>query len=78
MKPLNTLPIETFLEKAKIASKSGQKTLNLDIKDALALSESLAMVMTRLAGKLTEQTSAPSSNEVIEVRMDGGGFGPTV
>lgn len=74
MKPLNTLPIENFIEKAKIASKSGQKTLNLDIKDAIALSDSLAMAMTRLAGKLDEKLSEPSPTEVIEVKMDGGGF----
>lgn len=77
MKPLNTLPIENFLEKAKIASKSGQKTLNLDIKDAIALSDCLATVMTRLAGKLDEKLSEPAPTEVIEVRMDGGGFGST-
>jgi hypothetical protein len=75
MKPLNTLPIEMFLEKARIASKSGQKNLNLDIKDAIALSDSLATVMTRLSGKLDEVIATGLSQEaVITVEMDGGNF----
>jgi len=75
MKPLNTLPIEMFLEKARIASKSGQKNLNLDIKDVVALSDSLATVMTRLSGKLDELITTASQQEAtITVEMDGGGF----
>jgi hypothetical protein len=74
MKSLNTLPIEMFLEKAMIASRSGQKTVNLDIKDAVALSDSLATVMTRLAGKLDEQLATKPSEQSVTVEMDGGGF----
>jgi len=78
MKQINTLPIEIYLEKARIANKSGQKTLVLDIKDAVALSDSLAVVMTRLTGQLEElivqsQRTQPQE-EVIQVSMDGGGF----
>ena len=74
MKQINTLPIENFLEKARIASKSNQKQVVLDIKDAQALYDSLAIVMTRLTGKLDEQLSRPQEETVIEVSMDGGGF----
>jgi hypothetical protein len=74
MKPLNTLPIEMFLEKALIASKSGQKNVSLDIKDAIALRDSLATVMTRLAGKLDNQMVTTPTEQVISVEMDGGGF----
>lgn len=78
MKQINTLPIELYLEKARIANKSGQKTLVLDIKEAIALSDSLAVVMTRLTGQLEEliaqaQKTQPQE-EVIQVSMDGGGF----
>ena len=78
MKQINTLPIELYLEKARIANKSGQKTLVLDIKDAVALSDSLAVVMTRLPGQLEDliaqsQRTQPQE-EVIQVSMDGGGF----
>jgi hypothetical protein len=78
MKQINTLPIEMYLEKARIANKSGQKTLVLDIKDAVALSDSLAVVMTRLTGQLEELIAqsqrAQPQEDVIQVSMDGGGF----
>lgn len=67
---MNTIPIENFLEKARIAVKSNQKSLNLDIKEVQALYDSLAVVMTRLAGNNTsEQNDTP-----ITVKMDGGLF----
>lgn len=74
MKQINTLPIENYLEKARIAKKSGQKTVVLDINEATALSDSLAVVMTRLLGKLEEFIQRPDQEEVIQVSMDGGGF----
>ena len=52
MKQLNTLPIEDFLNKARIAIKSNQKQVVLDIKEAVSLADSLAVVMTRLSGEL--------------------------
>jgi hypothetical protein len=75
MKQLNTLPIEIFLDKARIAIKSNQKHLTLDIKEVQSLSDSLAVAMTRIAGELDEKlTSAESSPSVISINMDGGGF----
>lgn len=74
MKQINTIHIENYLEKARIAVKSGQKTVILDIKEAQALSESLAVVMTRLVEKFEEFYAKPQQESVIEVNMDGGGF----
>lgn len=74
MKQINTLPIENYLEKSRIAKKSGQKTVVLDINEATALADSLAVVMTRLVGKLEEFAQQPVQEEVIQVSMDGGGF----
>ena len=71
MKQLNTLPIEDFLDKARIAIKSNQKVLTLSIKEATDLQNSLAIVMTRLAGKLDQTSTEPSA---IQVKMDGGRF----
>ena len=73
MKPLNTLPIEDFLDKTRVAIKSNQKNLTLTIKEATDLQNSLAVVMTRLAGDLN-QTSPSSDPGNIEVRMNGGKF----
>jgi hypothetical protein len=74
MKQINTLSIESFLEKTRIAAKSNQKSVNLDIKEAVALADSLAVVMTRLVAKYEEQNSKTTEAPTIEVSMDGGGF----
>jgi hypothetical protein len=57
MKQLNTLPIEDFLEKTRIAIKSNQKSLTLTIKEATDLQNSLSIVMTRLSGNLDQMLS---------------------
>lgn len=70
MKTLNTIPIEDFLEKSKIAKKSNQKSLTLSSKEYTDLYDSLATVMTRLSGLLDQSLS----DNTVEVKMDGGGF----
>jgi hypothetical protein len=70
MKQLNTLPIEDFLDKARIAIKSNQKSVTLTIKEVTDLQNSLSIVMTRLAG----ETPVIQPPEVIQVKMDGGRF----
>ena len=70
MNNLNTLPIEMFLEKARIALKSNQKNIILDSREIQALYDSLAVVMTRLASG-----PAPTSSEVAtQIKVDGGTF----
>lgn len=73
-KQLNTLPIEDFLDKARIAIKTNQKTLNLTIKEAIDLQNSLSVVMTRLVGDYDKIVSSMESNQITEVKMDGGKF----
>jgi len=72
MKQLNTLPIEDFLEKTRIAIKTNQKTVVLTIKEAADLQNSLAVVMTRIAGELDEL--ATTTQDPITINMDGGKF----
>jgi hypothetical protein len=73
MKELNTLPIEDFLNRARIAIKSNQRDLTLSIKEVTDLQNSLSVVMTRLAGELDQvMTNIPSND--IEVKMNGGFF----
>lgn len=72
MKPLNTIPIEDFLEKSRIAIKSNQKNLILTIKEVTDLQNSLSIVMTRLSGKLDEKNQEQGNN--IVVKMNGGNF----
>jgi len=70
MKTLNTIPIEDFLDKARVAIKTNQKSINLTIKEVTDLQNSLSIVMTRLSGKLDQS----SSNSNLEIKMDGGKF----
>lgn len=74
MKELNTLPIEDFLDRVRIAVKTNQKSLNLTIKEAVDLQNSLSIVMTRLSGELDKLSQSKPSTDVVKVKMDGGGF----
>lgn len=73
MKNLNTIPIEDFLDKARIAIRSNQKNLTLSIKEVTDLQNSLSMVMTRLAGSLDKQINE-KNNDNITVTFNGGKF----
>jgi hypothetical protein len=73
MRQLNTLPIEDFLNKARIAIKSNQNSVTLTLKEVTDLQNSLSIVMTRLAGEL-DQLAANQSNDVVQIKMDGGKF----
>ena len=72
MQPLNTVPIELFLEKARIARKSGQKTLNMPINEVQMLEESLSVVMTRLAGDLDAIALSVQQSGDVQIKFDGG------
>jgi hypothetical protein len=72
MKNLNTFPIEDFLDKARIAIKTNQKSLNLSIKEVADLQNSLSVVMTRLAGEL-EQSGGVGADDIV-IKLNGGTF----
>jgi hypothetical protein len=75
MKQLNTIPIENYLDKARIAAKSGQRIVTLDILEATELANSLAVVMTRISGELDTILQAAMQNQPdTQVSMDGGTF----
>ena len=74
MKHLNTLPIEDFLDKTRIAVKSNQKSVNLTIKEATDLQNSLSIAMTRLSGNLDQMLSENQFPDKIEIKVDGGKF----
>jgi hypothetical protein len=71
MRQLNTIPIENFLDKARIAIKSNQKSVTLDIKEVADLQNSLAIVMTRLSGELDQSSN---NDDPIQIKMTGGTF----
>ena len=77
MKPINVYPIEDFLEKARIAKKSGQKTLTLTAKEYTDMYDSISMVMTRLTGNLDQALATIAETRTpdkIEIKMDVGNF----
>ena len=74
MKQLNTLPIEDFLDRTRIAIKSNQQSVTLTIREATELQNSLSVVMTRLSGELDQLIAQPTQAASLEVKMDGGKF----
>ena len=74
MRQLDTYPIEDFLDKARVAKKTNQKTIIMSSKEYSDLYDSLALVMTRLSGVLDAAVATPPATASIEVKMDGGNF----
>ena len=73
--PLNTAPIQQFIAQVKSADMGNSRDVKLDISTAKRLAFTLGEVMSRLNGNLEEIIirKAEGTDEVIEVRMDGGG-----
>ena len=74
--PINTIPIQQFIQQVKAADMSQQREIKMDIKTAKALAYSLAEVNAKilqdydiLLKKLESNTGAS-----VSVSMDGGGF----
>ena len=70
--PLNTLPIQQFISQVKAADSSNSKDVKLDIQNAKRLAFTLGEVMARLNGDLEQILQKSSTDEVIQVSMDGG------
>ena len=74
--PINTIPIQQFIQQVKAADLSQQREIKMDIKTAKALAYSLAEINAKilqdydiLLKKLESNTGAS-----VSVSMDGGGF----
>ena len=74
--PINTIPIQQFIQQVKAADLSQQREIKMDIKTAKALAYSLAELNAKilqdydiLLKKLESNTGAS-----VSVSMDGGGF----
>lgn len=77
--PLNTLPIQQFLQQVKSADAGNQRDIRMDIATAKSLAFTLGIVMSRLEGdleKLIVGKPSGSSEEIITIKMDpGSGWG---
>lgn len=72
--PLNTAPIQQFIQQVKGADAGNQREIKLDIQNAKRLAFTLGEVMTRLNGDLEKILVKKESNEdqVIQINMDAG------
>lgn len=75
--PINTVPLQQFIQQVKAADLSQQKEVKLDIKSAKALAFSLGEITAKLLEDqdiiLSKLQQAQGTGD-ITVRMDGGGF----
>jgi hypothetical protein len=71
--PLNTSPIQQYIQQVKNADLGKAREVKLDIVQAKNLAYTLGIVMARLEGDLERFVKNNSgSNETIEISLDGG------
>jgi hypothetical protein len=76
--PINTSPVAQFIQAMRAAELGQQKEVKLSIQQARLLSLTLTEMLDKLNRDLETVYNAVKSNsatEVINVQMDGGGFG---
>lgn len=68
--PLNTIPIQQFIQQVKSAKNSKSPELKMSISQAENLAFTLGIVMSRLEGDLERLVKeSKNNNEVIEVQI---------
>ena len=74
VEPLNTIPLQQFLNAVKAAENSRAREVKIDIANAKNLAFTIGIVMSRLHGDLEKlvSESKASDNETIEINLDGG------
>lgn len=72
IEPLNTLPIQSFLNQVKSADASKSREVTLTIEQAKTLAFTLGIVMSRLEGDLEKLVANISAEETIDIKVDGG------
>ena len=74
--PINTIPVQQFIQQVKAADLTQQREIKMDIKTAKAL----AFCLGELSAKILEDQDAilkkleASTGATVSVSMDGGGF----
>lgn len=73
VEPLNTIPLQMFIQQVKSAESSQSREIKIDIATAKNLAFTLGIVMSRLEGDLEKLVSQSNqSDEKIEINLDGG------
>jgi hypothetical protein len=77
MNPINTLPIQQFIQQVKAADLTQQKEIKLDIKTAKILAYCLGEVSAKLLedyDRILAELKTAQGDGAVSVQMDGGGF----
>lgn len=74
--PINTAPVQQFIQQVQSAEASRAKEVRMDITTAKNLAYTLGVVMARMNGDMekfiADQVSKMQSEQVIEISMDSG------
>lgn len=74
--PINTVPLQQFIQQVKAADMTQQREIRMDIKTA----KSLVYCLSEINAKLLEDYDIlfkrleQSSGSAVSISMDGGGF----
>jgi uncharacterized membrane protein YqhA len=68
MTPINTVIIENFVDKVRIAKKTNKKSVELDIDSAQMLSDTLVKLIIRISSTVKVE------DEKVSITADGGNF----
>jgi hypothetical protein len=75
--PINTIPIQQFIQQVKAAELSNQREIKIDIKTAKTLAFCLGEVSARLLedyDKLLAELRENTGGGEVKISMDGGGL----
>lgn len=74
--PINTQPIQQFIQQVKAADLTQQKEVKLDLKTAKALAYCVSDLNARLLENydVILQRVLQNTGESVSIQMDGGGF----
>lgn len=77
----NTLPsVQKLLQRIQVAERSQQKEIRITLQEARDLTTDLALMTSKLGQTVSEihqmLTVIKESTTQIDVKFDGGGFGP--
>lgn len=75
--PINTIPLQQFIQQVKMADLNQQKEIKLDIRTAKQLAFTLGEITSKLTQdyeNLFHSLKNSSDNAVVEIQLDGGGF----
>ena len=76
--PINTVPLQLFIQQVKAAEMSQQREIKLDMKAA----KNLVFCISEINAKLLEDydkvfaSLMQNSGQAVSIQMDGGGFAP--